>query len=106
MSSAKPPANHEALRYTPSMAMTEQQRADAVKVLQEKVRGRCPMCGGSAFLVTDVAHAIPQDPSGRIVLGSKTIPLVLVMCENCNYVMPFAAVPMGIVMASSAERRP
>ncbi|MBI4615798.1 MAG: hypothetical protein HY720_19420 [Planctomycetes bacterium] len=84
------------------MAMTEEQRADAIQALKAKVRGPCPLCGKYAFEVADLAHVIPHDPSGAIVLG-PTIPLVMVMCKHCNLVLPFAAVPMGVMKAGEGQ---
>jgi hypothetical protein len=87
------------------MAMTDAQRERAKDFLRDKMQGVCPSCGGRAFQIADLVNALPYDGAGKLVLG-PTVPLLLVMCDNCLHVLSFAAVPMGLLQEQGAAPTP
>ena len=62
----------------------------------------CPACGLPELslndeIVTVSVHEGDPEFSGTIVLGGSQMPLALVSCANCAYVMFFAAGTIGMV---------
>lgn len=53
--------------------------------------GNCPMCGSSQWETGEIISGTDMDDQRSI------LPMVQVVCENCGYVMLFAAKPIGLV---------
>lgn len=79
------------------MPLTEEQRKVAADALQTRVKNPCPSCGSRSFTIADVVSALPFDPNGPLVIGGPTVPILLVICENCALLIPFSAVKLGLV---------
>ena len=78
------------------MAITKEQQEVAIRHLNEKLTLTCPSCGARRWRVGDIINAMPYE-EGAVVIGGRTVPLLLVVCEVCAFVAHFAAVPMGLV---------
>jgi hypothetical protein len=60
------------------------------------VREDCPACGSLLRRVGDIVAPPATPDGGGTVLGGPSFPLVQLICEQCSYVMHFAATPLGI----------
>ena len=54
------------------------------------VERRCPMCGHGQWEAGEIISG--NDVSGQ----GSVLPMVQVICQNCSYVMMFAAMPIGL----------
>lgn len=58
----------------------------------------CPVCGTNSWSVTGIEAANPTRPTpdGGIAvdLGGRSIPMVVLICRTCFYVMQFAWRPI------------
>jgi hypothetical protein len=62
------------------------------------VRNNCPACGTRNWVGGEIINAPILVPGGGIAIGGgPSIPMIQVICDNCAYVMLFAAVPIGLV---------
>lgn len=91
------------------LKLTQDQRNQIANTLTEKgARHACPACGTNQWLVGE--HILRGDifSSGTVLLGGPSYPLVFVVCQNCFFVRPHLAIPMGIVQepvpATTAEQ--
>jgi predicted nucleic-acid-binding Zn-ribbon protein len=50
----------------------------------------CPMCGNGQWDTGEIISG--SDVSGE----GNVLPMVQVICQNCSYVMMFAAMPIGL----------
>ena len=50
----------------------------------------CPMCGNGQWDAGEIISG--SDVSGE----GNVLPMVQVICQNCSYVMMFAAMPIGL----------
>ncbi len=54
------------------------------------VERKCPMCGHGQWEAGEIISG--SDVSGQ----GSVLPMVQVICQNCSYVMMFAAMPIGL----------
>ena len=54
------------------------------------VARKCPMCGHVQWEAGEIVSG--TDVSGQ----GSVLPMVQVICQNCSYVMMFAAMPIGL----------
>lgn len=57
----------------------------------------CGACGQNNWSAGDVVAAPVMEASGNINIGGPSVPMAQLICNNCAYVMLFAAVPIGLV---------
>ena len=51
---------------------------------------KCPICGNGQWEAGEIISG--SDVSGE----GNVLPMVQVICQNCSYVMMFAAMPIGL----------
>lgn len=79
------------------MALGKDQLAKLQAWFKEKgVNETCPSCGADVWTVTDLVSTIHYS-AGSLKIGTETVPLVQLVCNNCMYVRHYAAVPLGLV---------
>lgn len=57
----------------------------------------CPACSGVQLTVNEMISGAMVDAKGNQQIGGQHTPMVQVVCNNCMYVMLFAAVPIGLI---------
>jgi hypothetical protein len=84
--------------------LTPEALAHIGKHLGEKLTQSCPSCGRHEFVVANRIYAPPALGRRRGIDYGNTYPLVMVLCSNCAYVLPFAARVMGLFGDTSDEQ--
>jgi hypothetical protein len=80
------------------MAIDPNLRQHVVSWLKSKCKtGDCPLCGANDWHVEDT-HAVPV-LHGQALVATQAMPLAALTCNNCCYVMFFAAKRMGLPAA-------
>lgn len=78
--------------------LTQDQRNQIAEFLTGRGANRpCPACGTNHWTVGE--HVIRGElftPEG-VFLGGPSYPWVFVVCDNCFFVRPHLAIPLGIV---------
>ena len=80
------------------LKLTQDQRNLIAEGLTKKgARHPCPACGMNQWLVGE--HLIRADvfSSGGTILGGPSYPLAFVVCQNCFFLRPHLAMPLGVV---------
>ena len=76
------------------MPLTEDQEKRLVNwVYEHKAYASCPACGTNDWSTGEIIAAPPHTGEARIN-GGETIPMIQVICDNCKFVMLFAAAPI------------
>jgi len=78
--------------------LTQEQRNHIAEFLTQKnARHACPACGTNNWLVGE--HVIRGElfTAGTTLLGGPAYPLAFVVCQNCFFVRPHLAIPLGVV---------
>lgn len=59
----------------------------------------CPRCGQSQFTVLDgyFNHPIQGELSGNLVIGGPSIPVAVVVCNNCGFLSEHALGALGLL---------
>ena len=55
------------------------------------VNRSCPMCGSGEWETGEIVSGTSVDDSGNV------LPMAQLVCQNCGYVIMFAAMPIGLV---------
>lgn len=53
--------------------------------LEQKWKGKCPMCGEGSWQVTDKLFQLTEFFEEGTVLGGRVAPVLPVSCQNCGY---------------------
>lgn len=64
----------------------------------------CPVCKHETFVFASLVAAPILNVERRTAFGHGSIPMVVVVCERCAYVMQFAAMAMGLFPKPETER--
>jgi hypothetical protein len=78
------------------MNLTPEQIQKTVTFLQDKLKV-CPVCGTGQFKLDGEVGGLATVVEGASGALGRTFPLLLLICVNCFHVIPFAAIPLGIV---------
>jgi len=71
-----------------------------------KERIACPICGFETFILANgFAEEVIQDQDEGARVSDKSIPEMVVACENCGYVMKFALGLLGMLADNSKSDR-
>lgn len=86
--------------------LTEEKKAEIIKVLSEKgVTALCPMCGNKNFVVADAYfNNSLQDSPGAIHIGGSSIPTIPIICTNCGFVSQHALGVLGLLSKPEEKR--
>lgn len=79
--------------------LTEAQKNKVISHLRNRAPSFvCPACRQNNFSVAEhlVAPTV-MGPNGEMFLGGASYPMVQVVCTNCYHVLPFMAMPIGIL---------
>ena len=77
--------------------MSPEQRQHAHQQLAPLLAAKpCPICSGRAWGIAEVVNVLPAAPGGALVLGGTVIPVLLVACGVCGYMLHFSAVKLGL----------
>lgn len=75
-------------------------KAQGIKLatwLESKVHNKnCPCCEGNRWTACDIFSGNSHGEDGTPD-GDASIPMVQLICDNCGYVMLFAAVKVGLL---------
>jgi len=86
------------LSYFEMAGMDQARRDKAIKELVAKKANRpCPRCGGVNFSIAGEAMISLQANPNTVVIGGPVIPVVLVACESCGYIMQHAQAALGLM---------
>jgi predicted nucleic-acid-binding Zn-ribbon protein len=55
------------------------------------VNRNCPMCGSGEWETGEIVSGTSVDGSGNV------LPMAQLVCQNCGYVVSFAAMPIGLI---------
>jgi predicted nucleic-acid-binding Zn-ribbon protein len=55
------------------------------------VNRNCPMCGSGEWETGEIVSGTSVDGSGNV------LPMAQLVCQNCGYEVPFAAMPIGLI---------
>ena len=69
------------------------------KALEEKdALGPCPRCGKEDFAVVDAEGFVPviKKVENKASLLHSSVPVAIIVCENCGYVLLHATKALGI----------
>ena len=76
------------------MELTFEQKRRIERIMWEKLgQSNCPMCHSANVQVTNQLFQLPawEVKDGEVLYQSiNFIPTALVICRNCNYIMPFS----------------
>lgn len=81
------------------------QRRKFIEWINEKaVNHNCPVCNHNNWttgpqLVTPMTHA-----DSGIMIGGASLPMALLLCNNCAFVRHFAAIPIGLIATEQKTR--
>ena len=79
--------------------LTQEQKDKIVKALNDcGAKFPCPRCGNDTFTLLDgyLNQIIQAEPKG-IVLGGRTVPSVVVVCNRCGYLSQHALGVLGLL---------
>lgn len=82
--------------------LTPQQLTIANNVLKGKLKA-CPVCGGKTWIAVDIVAAVAYR-AGAIFVGAPSVPMLMVACKTCWYLVHFAAVPLGLVPPATTTK--
>lgn len=81
------------------MLLVEEQRTRIAAKLTPSLHRGCPACGQMKLNVSDVLTSMREFDGSKMPLNlgpHKAIAMVLILCDNCGYVMPFIAQQAGL----------
>jgi hypothetical protein len=74
------------------MALTHEQSHKLEQWMDSRgVNRNCPMCASGQWETGEIVSGTSVDDSGNV------LPMAQLICQNCAYVMLFAAMPIGLV---------
>jgi predicted nucleic-acid-binding Zn-ribbon protein len=74
------------------MALTHEQAHKLEQWMDSRgVNRKCPMCASGQWETGEIVSGTSVDGSGNV------LPMAQMLCQNCGYVMFFAAMPIGLV---------
>jgi len=62
------------------------------------LRPACQVCGTNNWTTGEIVAPPVILPGGSMAIGGPTVPMVLLICQRCGYVMHFAAQTVGLVI--------
>jgi len=58
----------------------------------------CPLCGKRNWTLLDrLLRFSNMEEGGAYVIGGPQVPVVAMLCMNCNHLATFAALPIGLL---------
>lgn len=85
----------------------EGNKEKVVSELKKKIPNlKCPICANAALTLAGgfFAHDLQQNLNQRQI-GGINIPTVPIICNNCGYVMEFAAGTLGLLPQKNPEEQ-
>ena len=85
------------------MAINKEEKQKIIETIQKKLRERqktlvCPVCGNNGFILAEgYTQDSLQDELAGIVIGGKSIPVVIVVCNHCGHVIRFSLGVLGLL---------
>lgn len=83
------------------MELSEEQKQKVVEFLKHSIPSpiECPICHGDSWAVTSNASGILDCPEkdGPLIASGIITPVIMLICDDCNYILLFNALKMGIV---------
>lgn len=85
------------------MAIDEIKTQEIKKLIEEKLKEKsrnliCPICGNGNFVMADgYTQDGLQDQLTNVVLGGRSIPVVIVVCAHCGHVLRFSLGVLGLL---------
>lgn len=81
------------------MRLTDEQQGDILGRLGNLWKGTksCPICGVERWDVSSNVFALDEFEGKTPTIARMSIPVVVVICENCGYMLQFNAVVLGLV---------
>jgi hypothetical protein len=73
-----------------------QEQFDRVINALDNIIGKCPLCGLDDWGFSGIVN-IPVHCGNGVFLSDSTVPALLVICQNCQYMAQFAAKPFGVL---------
>lgn len=92
------------------MAINQEKKQEIKNSLELKLKEKsrqlkCPICENSSFILADgfTQDSLQEGLTG-IVLGGRSIPVIIVICDHCGYVLRFSLGVLGLLPKSEAEK--
>ena len=78
--------------------MNQEDKDRIVNKLKEKgALNDCPRCNHNRFSIVDYSYLQPIEDPKKIVIGGSTIPVVIVGCNNCGFIVQHALGILGLM---------
>jgi len=58
---------------------------------QHRMNPACPACGSRKWISGEIISSPLYVAGGGAAIGGPTVPMVQMACDDCNYIMLFAA---------------
>lgn len=90
------------------MPFTSSTRYDIIAALEARGANKpCPRCYVNSWNLVDgfVNHPMSDIP-GQLILGGPSIPVVVVVCDNCGYLAEHAVGKLAVLPLQGADGRP
>ncbi len=80
------------------MPLTEEQNETIKEHLRDSVSGGCPVCGGRNWtILPDLGFTGTMDAEYKQPIQGKIYPVVVVVCQNCHFMLQFGAKALGVL---------
>ena len=85
------------------MAINIETKQKIIETIQQRLKERqrnliCPLCGNNGFVLAEgyTQDALQNELTG-LILGGPSIPVVIVVCNHCGYVIRFSLGILGLL---------
>lgn len=85
------------------MVINREEKQKIIETIQQKLHEKqrnlvCPVCGNNGFILAEgYTQDGLQDHLAGIVIGGKSIPVIIVVCNHCGHVIRFSLGVLGLL---------